>query len=275
MGRLFNVPPQALVVFGVLAALGIGALTLSPRPAPAAEQAQSAPSAPRAEPKAAAELERRQLSTSASAPAKARPAPPSFVVVRPAGRRLVVRSRPGGDVVTTLRQRTEFGSPQTVGVVRTRGRWLGVVTTHLPNGRLGWIDPLESPVRLSRTRMNLVLDLSARRLVLKRGNRVLRRMTVGVGRPSSPTPVGRFAVTDKLSGAAYGPYYGCCIIALSAHQPNLPAGWQGGDRIAVHGTNDPGSIGVASSAGCPHARDADLRVLMRRVPLGAPVFVRA
>jgi lipoprotein-anchoring transpeptidase ErfK/SrfK len=99
-------------------------------------------------------------------------------------------------------------------------------------------------------------------------------MTVGVGRPGSPTPVGRFAVTDKLSGSTYGPYYGCCILALSAHQPNLPPGWRGGDRIAIHGTNDPASIGAASSAGCPHARDADLRVLMRRVPLGTPVFIR-
>jgi lipoprotein-anchoring transpeptidase ErfK/SrfK len=100
-------------------------------------------------------------------------------------------------------------------------------------------------------------------------------MTVGVGRPTSPTPTGRFALTDKLSGSRYGSYYGCCILALSAHQPNLPPGWTGGDRIAIHGTNAPWTIGTASSAGCPHARDADLRVLMRRVPLGAPVFIRS
>jgi lipoprotein-anchoring transpeptidase ErfK/SrfK len=98
---------------------------------------------------------------------------------------------------------------------------------------------------------------------------------VAVGRPSTPTPVGRFAVTDKLSGRRYSAAYGCCILALSAHQPNLPSGWPGGDRIAVHGTNDPGSIGEAVSAGCPRAKDDDLRYLMRVVPLGAPVIVRA
>ena len=123
--------------------------------------------------------------------------------------------------------------------------------------------------------MSLVLDLSSRRIVLKEGSRIVRRMTVGVGRPSSPTPTGRFAVTDKLSGSRYGSFYGCCILALSAHQPHLPPGWTGGDRIAIHGTNAPSTIGTASSAGCPHARDADLRVLMRRVPLGSPVFIRA
>jgi lipoprotein-anchoring transpeptidase ErfK/SrfK len=180
---------------------------------------------------------------------------------------------PNGALLTRLSTRTEFGSPQTLGVVRHRGRWLAVVSTATPNSRVGWVRA--GAVRVTRTRASLVLDLSRRRLILKEGDRVVRRMTVGVGRSSSPTPTGRFAVTDKLSGYRYGPYYGCCILALSAHQPNLPAGWTGGDRIAIHGTNAPWTIGAAASAGCAHARDADLRVLMRRVPLGTPVFVRA
>ncbi|MGH3030520.1 MAG: L,D-transpeptidase [Gaiellaceae bacterium] len=212
-----------------------------------------------------------------STPALAREAPKprgSLVVAPGRGGELVVRSRPGG-VVARLGERTEFGSPTTLAVVRERGRWLGVVTTHLPNGKLGWVDRRESPLRYRRTRMSLVLDLSARRLVLKRGDRSVRRMTVAVGRPGSSTPIGRFAVTDKLSGPAYSPYYGCCILVLSAHQPNLPPGWTGGDRIAIHGTNDLSSIGLASSAGCPRASDSDLRVLMRRVPLGTPVLVHA
>lgn len=165
-----------------------------------------------------------------------------------------------------------FGSPTTLGVVRERAGWLGVVSTQRPN-RVTWVR--RSGVRLTHTRASLTLDLSRRLLVLKEGKRVVRRMTVGVGRPSSPTPTGRFAVTDKVSGRPYGPFYGCCVIALSAHQRHLPAGWTGGDRIAIHGTDVPSSIGAASSAGCPHAREADLRVLMRRVPLGTPVFIRA
>jgi hypothetical protein len=198
---------------------------------------------------------------------------PGFLIARPRGGSLVLRSRPGGTVVARLGSSTEFGSPLRLGVVKQRGNWLGVVSTRLPNGRLGWVRTKE--VRLSTTDISLTLDLSKRRLVLKRGDRVVRNMVVGIGRPSSPTPRGRFAVTDKLSGYRYSPVYGCCIVALSAHQPNLPAGWPGGDRIAVHGTNNPASIGVPSSAGCPHAGYADMQALMRRVPLGAPVFVRA
>jgi lipoprotein-anchoring transpeptidase ErfK/SrfK len=70
-----------------------------------------------------------------------------------------------------------------------------------------------------------------------------------------------------------GPY-GCCIVALSARQPNLPPGWAGGDRIAIHGTPHTETIGQAASTGCLRAADTDLRVLMRDVPVGAPVFIR-
>jgi hypothetical protein len=196
-----------------------------------------------------------------------------FLIARPRAGSLVVRSAPRGAVVTRLGATTEFGSPLRLGVVKERGSWLGVVSTRLPNGRLGWVRTKD--VRLSTTDINLTLDLSKRTLLLKSGDHVVRRMVVGVGRASSPTPRGRFAVTDKLSGYRYSSAYGCCIVALSAHQPNPPAGWTGGNRIAIHGTNNPASIGVASSAGCPHAGYADMQALMRRVPLGAPVFIRA
>jgi lipoprotein-anchoring transpeptidase ErfK/SrfK len=106
--------------------------------------------------------------------------------------------------------------------------------------------------------------------VLRSGQRVLRRASIGVGRPGSPTPTGRFAVTDKLDGAAINPVYGCCILALSAHQTNVPSGWRGGNRIAIHG----GGTG-AVSAGCVHAGETDLRYLMRVVPLGTPVTIHA
>ena len=90
---------------------------------------------------------------------------PSAVVLRPAaGATIVVRSRPRGPVVARLGGRTEFGSPTTLAVAAQRGRWLGVVTTHLANGNLGWVDPQESAVRTSGTRVRITIDLSERRL---------------------------------------------------------------------------------------------------------------
>lgn len=190
-------------------------------------------------------------------------------------RPVVVRSRPFGPVVARLGSATPFGSPSALGVVATRhGRWLAVTTPAVGNGRVGWIDARAGGLRYSRTPIRLVVDLSQRLLTMWTGARVVRRVSVGIGRPSSPTPVGRFAVTDKLAGPAYGAYYGCCILALSATQPRTPAGWTGGDRVAIHGTPTPSDFGRAVSAGCVHAPDDALRYLMRTVPLGTPVVVR-
>ena len=97
---------------------------------------------------------------------------------------------------------------------------------------------------------------------------------MGIGATGSETPTGRFAVTDELSGPSYSASYGCCIVALSGHQRAPAPGWRGGDRLAIHGTNSVATIGDAGSAGCLRAADADMRVLMGRVPLGTPVFIR-
>jgi L,D-transpeptidase catalytic domain len=189
-------------------------------------------------------------------------------------RSVPLRARPNGRVTARVSKSTEFGGPRVMSIAAQRGPWLGVVATELPNGRLGWVHIENRGLRFRRHDYSLHADLSGRWLELRRGGRRIRRITVAIGRPGSETPTGRFALTDKLSGTNYGPYYGCCILALNGHQPNLPAGWQGGDRLAIHGTNAPGTIGAAASAGCLRAADSDLAVLMRRVTLGTPVFIR-
>jgi L,D-transpeptidase catalytic domain len=186
---------------------------------------------------------------------------------------LTLRDRPAGPVTLSLGAATEFGSPRVLGVATRRGPWLGVVATERPNGRLAWVHRSQDGLRLRRTRYALHADLSTRRLELRRNGSPVRRARVGIGAPAAPTPPGRYAVTDKLDGSRFGPYYGCCILALSGHQPDLPAGWPGGDRLAIHGTDAPGTIGAASTAGCLRAAEDDLRALMSRVPLGTPVFV--
>lgn len=278
--------PLALV--GTLVAAGLLALALVPvfasaspslafnegqpaepaRPARTIEAAPTAGLAPAALPAGpAAQPE----APSVEQPRKAKP--PRFLTARVAGGAVNLRSRPGGPIVGRLGETTEFGSPRLLGVVERRGRWLGVIAPELGNGEVAWIDARASSVRLGATEMSASIDLSRRILVVKRGAKVVRRVTIAVGAPGSSTPIGRFAVTDKLPGSRYGPYYGCCILALSAKQPNLPAGWKGGDRIAVHGTDDPRTVGQAISAGCPRASEKDMRYLLRALPLGTPVFV--
>jgi lipoprotein-anchoring transpeptidase ErfK/SrfK len=201
-------------------------------------------------------------------------APPGFGVVRVrSGHAARLYAKPNGRAIGTAGPRTQFGSQSVMSVVRREGRWLAVTTTAQGNGKLAWVRADSAALDRGRVRSAISVDLSRRTIELRRGKRLVKRVRVAVGRPGSTTPKGRFAVTDKLAGSRYGPYYGCCILALNGTQPNPPPGWHGGNRLAIHGTNAPGSIGRASSAGCLRASDADLRTLMRNVPLGTPVFV--
>jgi hypothetical protein len=194
--------------------------------------------------------------------------------VRP-GHELALRARPFGPVLAHVGSTTQFGSQRTFGVVRTtHGRWLAVTEAGVGANRIVWVDARAGALRYTSTHLELDVDLSSRTLLVRRGASVVRRFSVGVGRPGSSTPTGRFAITDKLNGAAYSAAYGCCILALSAIQPNLPAGWGGGNRVAIHGTLSSSDFGRAVSAGCVHASDADLRYLMSTVPLGTPVVIR-
>jgi L,D-transpeptidase catalytic domain len=186
-----------------------------------------------------------------------------------------LHNRPGGPVTERLPATTEFGSRRVLGVAASRRGWLAVVSTTRPNGSVAWVRKDDRALRVRRVGYSLHADLSGRWLELRRFGHRVRRFSVAVGRPGSSTPTGRFVVTDKMAGSRFGPYYGCCILALSGHQPNTPPGWTGGDRLAIHGTDSPGTIGQAASAGCLRAADADLRSLMRRVPLGTPVFIHA
>ena len=190
----------------------------------------------------------------------------------PPGRHVVLRARPAGRILATVPARTEFGSPQTFAVAFRKGDWIGVRSPALGNRQVGWVRA--KPLRLVRRPLLLVVDLSKRELDVHGPRGIERRIRVAIGAPDTPTPVGRFFVTDRLRGADYGSYYGCCILALSGRQPHLPRGWSGGDRLAIHGSPTP-TWGHDVSNGCLHAADPDLRYLMRTVPLGTPVRIHA
>jgi hypothetical protein len=216
------------------------------------------------------------LSAAAAATAPAPALEPAHLIARVEPHAVIaLRNRPFGRVVTRVGATTRFGSPRALGVVASQDeRWLAVTEAGVGGNRVVWVDAQAGGLRYSRTRLELDVDLSERTLTVRSNRIAMRRFSVGIGAFDSPTPTGRFAVTDKLNGRDFSAVYGCCILALSAVQPNLPAGWRGGDRVAIHGTLSPGDYGRAVSAGCVHARDTALRYLMRVTPLGTPVVIR-
>jgi hypothetical protein len=180
---------------------------------------------------------------------------------------------PGGRVRIRLSARTEWGSPRIFGVVRHRGDWVAVQAPELGNGELAWMPA--NRARIDCVRWSMHVDLSRRRLSVERNGTTVRRFEIAIGRSGNPTPRGRFSVTDKLRVTDPGSPYGCCVLALSGHQTRLPASWPGGDRLAVHATRDLSSIGKAASLGCMRVTSSQARWLIRTIPLGAPVFVKA
>ena len=114
--------------------------------------------------------------------------------------------------------------------------------------------------RLGATDVSIHVDRSRARLDAAARRRVscggCRSRSAG---PATPTPLGRFAVTDRLRTSSAGSPYGCCALALSGHQTKLPPGWPGGDRLAIHGTPNDGDgrhAGVARLHARARARHA-------------------
>ena len=196
---------------------------------------------------------------------------PRYTIAHPTGPRVALHTSPHGRLIARVSSRTQFGSPRTFLVAETRGDWIGVVSPRVENGRLAWLDRGSGEVDFTDTSYSIQVDLSSQTLELRDGSYLVHRAAVSIGQAGHSTPAGRFAVTDAIAGRGLGPWYGCCVLAISGHQPNLPPGWVGGNRIAIHGT--PGPVGGAVSNGCLRTSNRDMVALFARAPLGAPVFI--
>jgi lipoprotein-anchoring transpeptidase ErfK/SrfK len=96
---------------------------------------------------------------------------------------------------------------------------------------------------------------------------------VGIGKPASPTPGGRFYVRERLVPADKNTVYGVFAFGTSAFS-NHETDWPGGGIIGVHGTNQPELIPGRVSHGCVRIVNDDIRRLKRKMPLGTPILIR-
>jgi hypothetical protein len=195
----------------------------------------------------------------------------SDLVARPLASSVVLRTAPRGKAIVRVGPKSVFGGPLVLGVVAVYGKWLEVTSEALANGSYGWVER-GTDVSVHPDRWVLHAILSRHELLVLHDGRVVRTIAIATGAVASPTPTGRFAIAEKLPGSRFGSVYGCCILGLTAHQPQPPAGWSPNVAyfVAIHGG---GGIGAAVSAGCLHADEADLRYLMRVVPLGTAVTI--
>ena len=192
-------------------------------------------------------------------------------------RSMDVRARPDRDaaVVGAMPSGSKYyGVPITAWVEETanHGRWGRVEIPYVWPRREGWI-PLRGLAR-STTRVQVHIDLSEHRLTVSKFGHTLFGLPAATGAPVSPTPPGEYFVTDRIPFPAGGSL-GTFAFGISGIQPKLPPGWNGGNQLAIHGTNAPSSIGTSASAGCLRVSERGLDRLLPLLKLGTPVIVDA
>ena len=153
---------------------------------------------------------------------------------------------------------------------RCEASWYQVDLPIRPNGVRGWVPA--AGLRPYVVHWRLRIELGRRRLIAYEGGKERLRLTVAVGRPSTPTPTGSFYVFESLRLRDPSGPYGPGALGLSSFSPVL-TGWTRGGPIAIHGTDEGGTVGEAVSNGCVRVRNEQMQRLLREVPPGTPVDV--
>ena len=195
----------------------------------------------------------------------ARPATAGPLTVR-------AQARDQATVVATLPPTTPLGSARVLQVLQVAGGWVRVALPVRPNGTTGWVR--SSDVVLADVTQRLVVDLSARTLNWWSGGVQVLSTQVAVGAAGTPTPKGSFFVVDRVRPPDPTGTYGPFALGLSAHSSVLTEFGDGDAQIGIHGTDEPGSIGTATTHGCVRVPD-EVAAALADVPLGTPVDVVA
>jgi lipoprotein-anchoring transpeptidase ErfK/SrfK len=204
---------------------------------------------------------------------KERPKPTLLVHVRTG---MAVRARPDADAtaIGVMPSSSKYYRVPLVAWIQEvsdNGRWGRVEIPYSWPRRPGWI--LLRGLRRESTWITIEVDLSRHRITVERRGRRAFSMRAATGAASTPTPPGDYFVTDRVPFSA-GSSYGSFAFGISGIQPHLPAGWTGGNQLAIHGTNAPGLIGQSVSAGCLRVSESSLHRLLPLLRLGTPVVIR-
>jgi hypothetical protein len=227
-----------------------------------------------------AELQAGLMTDSLRAALDGPPAPPDadtdYLVVSIADRRVWYKHR--DSVLFTARVATGSGKQL---VIKGNTRILRFET---PRGRLtvqrrdsapSWIPPdwhyQEQATKRGMGMVQLVrgvpLKLRDGSQITVQGNDVVRRNADGTVRPLTASD-GREIVADgRIVIPPYGTNQRKYAGLLGTHRLYL------GDGYALHGTNNPASIGQAVSHGCIRLRNEDIALLYDRVAVGTPVYI--
>jgi lipoprotein-anchoring transpeptidase ErfK/SrfK len=143
--------------------------------------------------------------------------------------------------------------------------WVKVRLPWRPNDAAGWVNV--NNVFIEQTRWRIAISTARRTLTLYRAGAPVRTASVVVGKPSTPTPAGLFAVTWAIPWHPED-FLGSWVLELTAHSDVL-AQFEGGDgTVGIHGRGgasllDP--LGSAASHGCIRLSNASIDWLVRTI----------
>jgi len=156
--------------------------------------------------------------------------------------------------------------------------WLQVRLPWRPNHASGWVDA--GRVSVEQTPWRIEVSTRRRTLTLYKHGARAGSVPVVVGKPSTPTPTGLFAVTWAIRWHP-GDFLGSWVLELTAHSEVLQR-FDGGDgTVGIHGRGgasllDP--LGSARSHGCIRLANRAIDWVVRRIGAsrlpGTPVDVR-
>lgn len=194
------------------------------------------------------------------------PAADDDTVVHP-GTTVPVSATPGGPAVALLPS-TQLGGPTWVPVVERKPGWYRVLLPSRPNNTTGWL--ADKGLQTARSPYAVDVDLSARRLTLRRSGHKLGGWTVAVGAAKTPTPTGTTFVMALL--APTKPTYSPLILPLGTHSPTLDTFGGGPGTVALHGWPQKSVFGKAVTNGCVRV-PSDALTQLAKMPLGTLIHI--
>lgn len=158
-------------------------------------------------------------------------------------------------------------------VVRDGEVWLEVLLPMRPNGVRGWIH--SDFVTLKKTPFRVEIDISDRRLRVYRAGRRVLNLPVAVGKSSTPTPLGRFAIAETVVTNYPTGFLGPIVLPITGYSRVLNEFAGGDGRVAIHGTSVPSLIGGRVSNGCIRMYNRDIVRVSRMALPGTPLLIKA
>lgn len=170
-----------------------------------------------------------------------------------------------------IERREGSKGPLVFSVLKREDGWLKVLLPVRPNGSVAWIR--ERDVSLAVTEWHISIELERHRVTVTKGGKVFDRWPIGLGQPETPTPTGRFYVTELIQPKRPDTIYGAYVFVLSGFSEKLTTYAGGNGELGLHGTNDPSGLGMDVSHGCIRMSNEGITELAEGLPLGTPVEI--